>query len=272
MMTDFFPRSFQRDKSNGTRALCGVLDGHSGAAVAEYAAKRLPEIFQTQPWWNSRETPTDAEVEKAMQTAFMSTDAEVISLTQSGNLVGGSTANVGLLVAQTLYIANIGDTRAVLSRAGFAHELSQDHKPDRPSERARIEALDGRVEWRGCWRVMGGNGAAAFRGLAISRAFGDIDWKVPTPLVDACPEVRSCRLTSDDEFLIIGCDGVWDVMSSQDAVDLARQHALPIVGADDGAGGLGDRAATAAAKAIAQTALERGSMDNITVVVMTLLR
>ena len=138
------------------------------------------------------------------------------------------------------------------------------------------------------------------------RAFGDIDWKVPTPLVDPCPEVRSCRLTSDDEFLIIGCDGVWDVMTSQvilykntwcvcarasmherlrcptalsyltsahqDAVDLARQHALPIVGAEEGAGGLGDRAATAAAKAIAQTALERGSMDNITVVVMTLLR
>ena len=50
------------------------------------------------------------------------------------------------------------------------------------------------------------------RGLAVSRAFGDIDWKIPMPLVDSSPEVRSCRLRSDDEFVIIGCDGVWDVM------------------------------------------------------------
>jgi len=100
-------------------------------------------------------------------------------------------------------------------------------------------------------------------------------WKVPFPLVDASPEIRSCQLARNDEFLIIGCDGVWDVMSSQDAVDLARAH-IPLQppaepeGAE--AGGIGHSAATAAAKVIADTALERGSLDNITVLVMIFLR
>lgn len=109
-------------------------------------------------------------------------------------------------------------------------------------------------------------------------------WKVPFPLVDASPEIRCCQLTPHDEFLIIGCDGVWDVMSSQDAVDLARAH-IPLQPPAEpegvGAGGIGHlagakvighAAATAAAKVIADTALERGSLDNITVLVMIFLR
>ena len=273
MMSDFSPNALSHGTSTGVRAFCGVLDGHSGRAVADYAASRLPELVQSQPWYrNAAGSPAVSVVERCLGNAFETIDAEICEQTQSGRLAGGCTANVALLLDQHLYIANLGDTRAVLSRGGFAHEMSQDHKPDLPSERARIEALGGRVEWRGCWWVLGSSGAAAYRGLAVSRAFGDIAWKVPVPLVDPCPEVRSCRLKPEDEFLVIGCDGVWDVMTGQDAVDLARRHTSGGCAGPDGEGGVGDRAASAAAKEIASAALAKGSMDNITVVVMTLLR
>jgi hypothetical protein len=120
------------------------------------------------------------------------------------------------------------------------------------------------------------------RGVGCHDESGDLyknTWCVRARAHARAPAPRSPLLLDRSvsrSLLIMGvrCPTALSHLTSahQDAVDLARQHALPIVGAEEGAGGLGDRAATAAAKAIAQTALERGSMDNITVVVMTLLR
>eukprot|EP00287_Rhodomonas_sp_CCMP768_P028518 CAMPEP_0202854512 /NCGR_PEP_ID=MMETSP1389-20130828/91040_1 /ASSEMBLY_ACC=CAM_ASM_000865 /TAXON_ID=302021 /ORGANISM="Rhodomonas sp., Strain CCMP768" /LENGTH=466 /DNA_ID=CAMNT_0049533105 /DNA_START=63 /DNA_END=1464 /DNA_ORIENTATION=+ len=302
LLPAFMPFSFAT-KVQGARALAAVFDGHSGAQVASYVASRVPTLLELEPWYGtpdvapkdvvesslinvSRPNPPRARamvrhadvapkdvVESSLINVFTRVDGEILEKSVSGGLSGGSTACVAVLLENRLFVANLGDSRAVLSRGGTAEALSVDHKPDVPSERERIEALDGKVECRGCWRVMGSAGGAAYRGLAVSRAFGDVDWKVPVSLVESKPEVKVAQLKPDDEFLVIGCDGVWDVLSNQEAVDLARRHVLPVNA--DGAGpdsGVTERAAEKAAREITVAALERGTMDNVTVVVMALLR
>nr|GLL30466.1 probable protein phosphatase 2C 27 isoform X2 [Ipomoea trifida] len=109
-----------------------------------------------------------------------------------------------------LVIANAGDCRAVLGKRGRAIELSKDHKPDCKSERHRIEKLGGAIY----------NGYLNGQ-LSVARALGD--WHMKAPKGSACPlsaepELQEIILTDDNEFLIMGCDGLWDVMSIQCAV------------------------------------------------------
>ena len=120
-----------------------------------------------------------------------------------------------MCLIRKLLVANAGDCRAVLSRRGKAVDLSRDHKPYCVKERNRIEALGGYVD------------DGYLNGLlGVARALGD--WHmdglkgVGGPL-SAEPDVKQTVLSREDEFLIIGCDGLWDVFSSQNAVDFARR-------------------------------------------------
>ena len=109
-----------------------------------------------------------------------------------------------------------------------AVRLTHDHKPDLPHERARVLAAGGRVEWQGCWRVVAesplpGRPAA---GLAVSRSLGDAQFKEPLPLVSSDPDVSVTLLQPGDTMLILASDGVWDVLSDQDAAEVAVAAAL----------------------------------------------
>lgn len=147
-----------------------------------------------------------------------------------------------------MLIANAGDSRAVLGKRGRAVELSKDHKPNCTSERLRIEKLGG-VIYDGYL-----NGQ-----LSVARALGD--WHIKgakgskSPLSSE-PELEEIILTEEDEFLIMGCDGLWDVMSSQCAVTMVRrelmQHNDP----------------NKCAKVLVAEALQRNTCDNLTVVVV----
>jgi protein phosphatase 2C family protein 2/3 len=101
----------------------------------------------------------------------------------------------------------VGDSRAVLVRAGGQIlPLSKDHKPMRKDEKQRIESAGGSVVGG---RVMGR--------LAVSRAFGQKRMKT-TRVVSVEPEVISTQLFGTDQFLILACDGLWDVMDARSAV------------------------------------------------------
>ena len=150
--------------------------------------------------------------------------------------------------SRELIVANAGDCRAVLCRKGMAVEMSRDHKPDLLEERVRIEALGGYV-YDGYL-----NGY-----LSVARAFGN--WHVEG-LKGACcplsvePEVRRVDLTEEDEFMIIGCDGLWDVFSNENAVSFARRelqrHNDPVQ----------------CSRELVNEALRRNSSDNLTVVIV----
>ena len=122
--------------------------------------------------------------------------------------------------------------------------LSSDHKPNRPDERARVMAAGGQVVYAGCWRVQGD--------LAVSRAFGDAHLKPYG--VSSTPELSAISLTPRDAFLVLASDGLWDVVDEQ-------QCASSVLRASDPLG---------AARSLCDLASTRGSMDNITVLVVAL--
>ncbi|KAH7731793.1 Protein phosphatase 2C containing protein [Aphelenchoides avenae] len=117
----------------------------------------------------------------------------------------GTTACVALLYKDRVVVANVGDSRAVLSRGGTAVDLSVDHKPEDALEKARVEAAGGHVSEDG--RVNGG--------LNLSRALGDHCYKtnaelpVEAQLISPVPDIKVEQITDDDTLLVVACDGIW---------------------------------------------------------------
>ncbi|KHG09641.1 putative protein phosphatase 2C 59 [Gossypium arboreum] len=200
--------------------LFGVFDGHGGARAAEYVKQNLFSNLIRHP-------------------KFISDTKSAIENNQ--NRDAGSTASTAILVGDRLLVANVGDSRAVICRGGNAIAVSRDHKPDQTDERQRIEDAGGFVMWAGTWRVGGV--------LAVSRAFGD---RLLKQYVVADPEIQEEKIDSSLEFLILASDGLWDVVSNEEAVAMIK----PIQDPEQ------------AAKRLMQEACQRGSADNITCVVV----
>ncbi|XP_006767513.2 PREDICTED: protein phosphatase 1G [Myotis davidii] len=130
----------------------------------------------------------------------------------------GTTAVVALIRGKQLIVANAGDSRCVVSEAGKALDMSYDHKPEDEVELARIKNAGGKVTMDG--RVNGG--------LNLSRAIGDHFYKrnknLPPEeqMISALPDIKMLTLTDDHEFMVIACDGIWNVMSSQEVIDFIQ--------------------------------------------------
>ncbi|XP_022141637.1 probable protein phosphatase 2C 11 isoform X2 [Momordica charantia] len=214
-------------------AFFGVFDGHGGSRTAEYLKRHLFKNLSSHPDF-IKDTKT------AIIEVFRQTDADYINEEKGQKKDAGSTASTAVLLGDRLLVANVGDSRVVASRAGSAIPLSIDHKPDRSDERQRIEQAGGFVIWAGTWRVGGI--------LAVSRAFGD---KLLKRYVVADPEIKEEEIDGVD-FIIIASDGLWNVISNEEAVALV-QHIQD---------------AEAASRKLIQEAYSRGSSDNITCVIV----
>jgi serine/threonine protein phosphatase PrpC len=201
---------------------------------------------------------TTAEaVEAALTKAFHMTDEEFGALGGQDHLaLVGTTAVVALVGRRMIYVANCGDSRAVLCRDGLAVPLTDDHKAAREDETARVEAAGGQILfWNGV-RVMGL--------LAVSRAIGDHSLR---PYVIAQPEVTIVsRSRGTDELMIMASDGLWDVMTNQEACTLAKK----CLGRARQRGSTRQSAARVAATVLTRAAVDRGSRDNVTVVIVDL--
>lgn len=129
----------------------------------------------------------------------------------------GCTACVVLISESEIYCANAGDSRCVLSQDGKAIEMSIDHKPDMPTEKARIEKAGGFVEEN---RVKGV--------LNLSRSLGDLEYKqdttisVENQMITCVPEIKVEKHTNKNEFVVIACDGIWDCLTSPECANIVR--------------------------------------------------
>lgn len=195
-----------------------VFDGHGGSDAAAYVKNNAMRFFFEDaelPQISDIDESFLEELENSHRRAFVVAD-RALADECSVDAYCGTTAITALVLGRHLLIANAGDCRAVLCRKGAAVQLSQDHRPSSVVERKRVEDLGGIIEYG----YLNGE-------LAVTRALGDWYMKLPfgsaSPLT-AEPEVQHILLSEDDEFLIIGCDGIWDVMSNQDAVSLVRRE------------------------------------------------
>ncbi|XP_009355511.2 protein phosphatase 2C 16 [Pyrus x bretschneideri] len=266
----------------------GIYDGHGGPQVANYCSERL-HLALAEELGGIKDDSGDGimvetqqvQWEKAFTNCFQRVDDEIGGKVSRGIIESnadaseanfepvapetvGSTAVVALVSSSHIIVANCGDSRAVLCRGKQAIPLSVDHKPNREDEYERIEASGGKViQW---------NGHRVFGVLAMSRSIGDRylkPWIIPEPEVMVVPRAR------DDECLILASDGLWDVMTNEEACEVARRRILlwhkkngvtPVAERGKGV----DPAAGEAAAYLSTLALQKGSKDNISVVVVDL--
>ncbi|MFQ6642417.1 hypothetical protein Gotur_018547 [Gossypium turneri] len=242
----------------------GVFDGHGGKDASHFVRDHLPRVIV-------EDVDFPLELEKAVTRSFMETDAAFAkSCSLESSLASGTTIDIEtgyiresdafefgevneeyLTFYRSLLVANAGDSRAVLSWHGRAIEMSKDHRPCCMKERRRIEALGGFVDDG----YLNGQ-------LGVTRALGD--WHIEGmketgerigPL-SAEPELKMITLTKEDEFLIIGSDGIWDVFTSQNAIDFTRRRLQE------------HNDVKLCCKEIVEEAIKRGATDNLTVVVV----
>ncbi|RHN43625.1 putative protein-serine/threonine phosphatase [Medicago truncatula] len=189
----------------------GVYDGHGGAQVAKFCAKRMHNVI-AEEW--EQEIAGGAEWQKRWEAVFANgferTDSEIESDEVAPEMVG-STASVVVLSGCQIITSNCGDSRVVLCRRTQTVPLTVDQKPDREDELLRIEGEGGKViNW---------NGARVFGVLAMSRAIGD---RYLRPWIIPVPEVTFTARTDEDECLILASDGLWDVMTNEEVGEVAR--------------------------------------------------
>lgn len=228
------------DEPLSDTSIFGVFDGHGGPMVSKICEQSFPLEICRQARSNP-DIPAALEKSYTEIDAFLQTTGSLKNM-RSGNVSQlsfsridepegvvrenlfdfiGSTAVIALIRGKQIFVSNAGDSRAILSRAGNAIELSRDHKPESPRERSRIENAGGKVSIVGpCHRVD--------FGLNLSRALGDFLYKRNSQLppsgqkISAVPEIVSEHIQEDDEFLLLGCDGIFELLNSQQVVNFVR--------------------------------------------------
>ena len=165
---------------------------------------------------------------------------------------------------RTLLSANVGDSRAILSRKGKAVELTRDHKPNDEREKRRILAMGETIEWDAECMVH------RVRNLSLARAIGD---RYAKPAVSPEVEIQHFPVSEeDDEFIVLASDGLWDVMTSQDVVSFVNNYIENEVSRmrKDNAANYRLVLRKNMAKLLAREAIRKGSTDNICVLMIWL--
>jgi serine/threonine protein phosphatase PrpC len=210
-----------------------VYDGHGGDKVSSFLKNNLHTYFTFYLLKNKTE-------KNAFKEAFRFAEKKALK-----HFNDGSTAVAAYVTKNNiLHCASTGDSRLVVYKGG----ATQDHKPDRADEKDRIEAAGGVVY------VL--NDVARVNGLAVSRSIGDRNLKKGAEgQIIATPEYIRYPLTPKNKFAIMASDGLWDVVSNEEALDFVH---VAFKKKED---------PTAVAEKLKNIAMERGSGDNITVIV-----
>ena len=236
-----------KSKSGAKVCYLSVCDGHGGKLVSKFLKKNLPKFFITKNLEN-------IYIDRKKSINYFK---KVFNLTQK-NLeeahpkaiyyCGSTCCNVVIFDQKNetkgMWVVNIGDSRAIIcDKNGNSKALSEDHKPNTIKEKKRIENLGGKIRYDGCdWRV---------KDLSVSRAFGDNESK---PFISHLPDVTKFTLRNNDKFIILACDGLWDVLSNKQTCDFILKLKK-------------NQFSGNYAKALAEHGYKEGSYDNISVVV-----
>lgn len=186
-------------------------------------------------------------VKNAIKSGFLKIDNNMRLTSQD---TSGCTAICSLISPTHLFIANCGDSRAVLYDGTSLKFVTEDHKPFNPKERKRIIDAGGQATQRI-------NGT-----LAVSRALGDFEFKKDhrrgpcAQLVSPEPEVTSIERLPQDEFLILACDGIWDVMDNDDLCQFVRHKLLTEPNIEE------------ICSSVLDVCLNKGSRDNMSIIIV----
>ena len=238
----------------------GVFDGHNGKEVSQFVKKHFIEELTTNKNFKNNKikeslTETFLKMDELMKTKEgknelktlskqSKIDDEEINKKTSNNIndnseiisnilnikkyeddigkMTGTTACVCLIDEKEnkIYFANCGDSRAVLFKKNTAFPQSIDHKPELPIEKNRIINAKG---WISMGRVKGN--------LNLSRSIGDFAYKENSndpkiQMISPLPEINDVSLNGDCEFVVIGCDGIWDCLGNQEICNFVKKNVI----------------------------------------------
>jgi len=221
----------------------GLFDGHGGSEVSQFLADEFLSILQ-------QCESLELCLKEAVTHAFHSADF----LCLDKNLQG-STALLLIIRGNDLLIAHAGDSRAVLYKFDGQEKsflATRDHKPNDPDERKRILELGGQINVSGTTFRVGGH-----VNLTVSRSIGDYPKRhmAKDKGLTCQPEILTRNINSTYKFIILASDGIWDVMTSEDAIHEVKKVLLLA-------------SPSRAAKRLISLAQQRGSTDDLTVIVI----
>ena len=199
--------------------LFGVFDGHgkNGDEVSDLIMRYMPEHIATYGPGNKACSAMNTHIKEKLgdranyngSTGTMVLVHELQGLEDTQKNIQKYGQETGIKSKNIkITLINLGDSRTVLGDIrGNLKYATRDHKPDDTHEHDRIKKFGGYIQWRGCWRLMGK--------IALSRGFGDLSVAHYGYSVE--PDVITIKAQEDD-FILLASDGVWDVITSQDAV------------------------------------------------------
>ncbi|XP_047170656.1 probable protein phosphatase 2C 34 isoform X1 [Vigna umbellata] len=226
---------------------CGIFDGHG--PWGHFVAKRVRESMPPSLLCNWQETLAQTSVDPGVDVeegkrqlyrfnvwkhSYLKTcaaiDEELKQQRKIDSFYSGTTALSIVRQGELIVVANVGDSRAVLATTSdegslVAVQLTVDFKPNLPQEAERIIQCQGRVfcleDEPGVHRVWLPD--AESPGLAMSRAFGD--YCIKGHGLISVPEVTHRNISVRDQFVVLATDGVWDVISNKEAVEIVSSTA-----------------------------------------------
>lgn len=243
-----------------------ICDGHGGDMVSDYAAPRLLEIMTDNKLSYPLSFTNVVKIFNQVQNEIKNHKQKI------GNICGSTVLIVVRYVdknskQECIQVINLGDCRCVMNRDGFAIPLTKDHKPSWTEEKNRIRIVNSKRQVKEQiyfdqedWRI---------RCLSVSRSLGDLD---AVPYITHIPESFNYQLKANDKFIIMACDGLWDVIRSEEAVNFVVDHftnnninmyKIPHVYPDP-------RTADNKniARKLAEYAIARGSTDNVSILII----
>lgn len=232
--------------------LYGIFDGHGGQEISKFLSENIEFYFKNLNYKNKKELKkqiydTFDRITKLLSEKYISAKAM------------GSTCLLAAIFnynnKKTIKIINIGDSRAVAMKKNFfAEQLSLDHKPKSLLEKMRLEKMGGNI-----YKDM--YGEVRINGLSVSKTIGDLDSK---PYVSHKPDIFDYKLKRYN-FLILGCDGVWDVLDNQEACEFVLNE---IYFQNKIENALENKEKDNIALKLGKYALAKGSQDNISIIIV----
>ena len=212
--------------------LYAIYDGHGGEEVSSFLKTNLPKHFKNQSLPIKK---------KNVYNIFDNLQKELITKNKKIAEEVGSTCLCVLQDKNKLNIINCGDCRCIISTNKKAQQITVDHKPNELNERKRLLKIKGKEKLyldEDIWRI---------GPLSVSRSFGDTD---TAPYIIQKPDIFTHTITKNDDFMVIACDGLWDVMSNQEVVNFVRNNPSNTV------------------RKLGSEALRKGTTDNISIILL----
>ena len=230
------------NERNSATHFFGLFDGHAGGRCSKHISTNLPDVLAEDSLFQSN-------LPFALKKSYHTANDAFLKIAELQKLHDGSTGITSLIRNNKLLVGNVGDCRALLLSNGKSIQMSIDQKPTNPEEMKRIASLGG--------IITNNLGVARVNGvLAVSRAFGNRKLrKVIRPDI----EMMQRELTKDDDFLIMASDGLWDVLRNRDVCDICYSLASSST-----------NQVQQIADQLVSSALSKGSMDNVTCIVVKL--